>query len=127
MLETGATSWTPILDAVRLGPADDATAVAAAQLRDVVERLVAAGQWAPSGPDIVIVTDAGYDVTRLAWILRVLPVELVGRVRGDRVCGYRSRHGSGGQLNAKQKIVLGCGGMVALFLIVTKIAAPQGC
>lgn len=27
--------------------------------------------------------DAGYDVTRLAWVLRDLPVELVGRVRSD--------------------------------------------
>ncbi|MEU0171639.1 transposase [Streptomyces iakyrus] len=34
-------SWTQILDAVRLGPADDATADTAAQLRGVVERLVA--------------------------------------------------------------------------------------
>jgi hypothetical protein len=64
VLEMGATSWTQILDAVRLGPADDATAVTAAQLRGVVERLVAAGQWAPSEPDIVIVADAGCDVTR---------------------------------------------------------------
>ena len=32
-LEPGATSWTAILDAVRLGPVDDATAVTAAQLR----------------------------------------------------------------------------------------------
>jgi hypothetical protein len=32
----------------------------------------------------VIVGDAGYDVTRLAWVLRDLPVEL-GRVRSDRV------------------------------------------
>jgi hypothetical protein len=31
-LETGRTCWTAILDAVRLGPADDATAVTAAQL-----------------------------------------------------------------------------------------------
>lgn len=67
------------------GPADDATAVTAAQLRDVVERLVAAGPWAQGEPDIVIVTDAGYDVTRLAWVLRDLPVELAGRLRGDRV------------------------------------------
>lgn len=85
VLEMGATSWTQILDAVRLGPADDATAVTAAQLRDVVERLIAAGQWSPGEPDITVVTDAGYDVTRLAWVLRDLPVELVGRVRGDRV------------------------------------------
>ncbi|WSU86676.1 transposase (plasmid) [Streptomyces globisporus] len=85
VLEMGATSWTQILDAVRLGPADDATAVTAAQLRDVVERLVAAGQWVPGAPDIIIVADAGYDITRLAWVLRDLPVELIGRVRGDRV------------------------------------------
>lgn len=85
MLEPGATSWTAVLDAVRLGPADDATAITAAQLRGVVERLIAASQWQPGDPHIVIVSDAGYDVTRLAWVLRDLPVELVGRVRSDRV------------------------------------------
>ncbi|BCL33390.1 hypothetical protein GCM10017557_82490 [Streptomyces aurantiacus] len=85
VLEPGATSWTAILDAVRLGPADDATAVTAAQLRGVVERLTAAGQWQAGDPAIVIVFDAGDDVTRLARVLRDLPVELVGRVRSDRV------------------------------------------
>jgi hypothetical protein len=84
VLEMGATSWTAILDAVRLGPADDATAVTASQLRGVVEWLVAAGQWRAGDPDIVIVTDAGYDVTRLAGALQDLPVELVGRIRSDR-------------------------------------------
>ena len=29
--------------------------------------------------------DAGYDVTRLAWMLRDIPVELVRRIRSDRV------------------------------------------
>ncbi len=29
--------------------------------------------------------DAGYDATRLAWVLWDLPVELVGRIRSDRV------------------------------------------
>lgn len=43
-LETGRTSWTAVLDAIRLGPADDATAVTATQLREVVTRLVHAGQ-----------------------------------------------------------------------------------
>jgi hypothetical protein len=42
-LETGRTSWTALLDAIRLGPVDDATAVSAAQLRAVVERLTMAG------------------------------------------------------------------------------------
>ncbi|MFJ2675878.1 NF041680 family putative transposase [Streptomyces sp. NPDC087525] len=85
VLEPGATSWTAILDAVRLGPVDDATAITAGQLRGVVERLIAAGQWQAGDPHIVIVSDAGYDVTRLSWALRDLPVELVGRVRSDRV------------------------------------------
>ncbi len=85
VLEPGATSWTGILDVVRLGPEDDATAVTAAQLRAAVERPIAAGQWAPGDRDITIVMDAGYDVTRLAWVLRDLPAELVGRIRGDRV------------------------------------------
>lgn len=84
-LEPGATSWTSILDVVRLGPEDDATAVTAAQLRGSVQRLIAAGQWTPGDPDITIVMDAGYNVTRLAWVLRDLPAELVGRIRGDRV------------------------------------------
>jgi len=43
-LETGRTSWTAVLDAVRLGPADDETEVTAAQVRGAVDRLAAAGQ-----------------------------------------------------------------------------------
>ncbi len=46
-LEPGRASWTLPLDAVRLGPEDDATEVTAAQLRDVVTRIIAAGQWTP--------------------------------------------------------------------------------
>ncbi|MDN3060561.1 hypothetical protein PH213_39850 [Streptomyces sp. SRF1] len=45
VLEPGATSWTAIPDAVRPAPADDATAITGAQLRGVVERLIAAGHW----------------------------------------------------------------------------------
>ena len=99
-LETGRTSWTAVLDAVRLGPADDATAVTAAQLREVVDRLIAAGHWTPGDPDIVIVVDTGYDVTRLAHLLADLPVELVGRLRSDRVLrlpGHRARPGTTGR------------------------------
>jgi hypothetical protein len=42
-LGPGATSWAAPLDAVRLGPNDDATEVTAAQLREVTGRLAAAG------------------------------------------------------------------------------------
>src|SRR5580704_16086410 len=58
-LEPGRASWTAVLDAVRLGPDDDEAEVTAAQVRD--------------------------DVARLAWLLADLPVELLGRLRSDRV------------------------------------------
>jgi hypothetical protein len=71
--------------AVRLGPDDDGTEVTAAQVRDVVTRLAEAGHWREGNPDILIVFDAGYDVTRLAHLLAGLPAGLLGRLRSDRV------------------------------------------
>jgi hypothetical protein len=84
-LGPGATSWTAPLDAVRLGPDDDDTEVTAAQLREVAGRLAAAGAWREGDPDIIVVLDAGYDVTRLAWLLADLPVVLCARLRSNRV------------------------------------------
>jgi hypothetical protein len=84
-LEPGRTSWTAVLDVVRLGPDHDAAAVTAGQLRDVVARLIAAGQHVPGDPDILIVADAGYDLPRLAVLLADLPVTVLGRLRSDRV------------------------------------------
>ena len=84
-LEPGRTSWTAVLDAVRLGPDDDETEVTAAQVREVITRLVAAGHWHEGDLPVLVVFDAGYDVTRLAWLLADLPVELLGRLRSDRV------------------------------------------
>ena len=87
-LEPGRTSWTLPLDAVRLGPADDATEVTAAQVREVVARIIEAGHWHDGDPDIVVIFDAGYDLTRLAWLLRDLPAEIMGRLRSDRVMHF---------------------------------------
>jgi hypothetical protein len=87
-LEPGRTSWTLPLDAIRLGPEDDATEVTAAQLRDVITRLTAAGHWREGDPDIIVVLDAGYDLTRLAWLLAGLPVDVTGRLRSDRVMHF---------------------------------------
>lgn len=84
-LEPGATSWTALLDVIRLHPDDDATAVTAGQLRGAVGRLITTGQQKTGDPEILVVMDAGYDVVRLAWLLRDLPVVLVGRLRSDRV------------------------------------------
>jgi hypothetical protein len=84
-LEPGRTSWTAVLDAVRLGPDDEETEVTAAQVRDVIIRLIQAGHWREGDQAILVIFDAGYDVTRLAWLLADLPAELLGRLRSDRV------------------------------------------
>jgi DDE superfamily endonuclease len=84
-LEPGRTSWTTVLDAVRLGPDDDAAEVTAAQVREVITRLTGAGHWHAGDPAILVVFDAGYDVPRLSFLLSDLPVQLLGRLRSDRV------------------------------------------
>jgi hypothetical protein len=84
-LETGRTSWSAFLDAVRLAPGADLAAVTARRVREVVERLVASSQWSAGDPDILIVLDAGYDAPRVAHLLSGLPVEVLGRTRSDRV------------------------------------------
>src|SRR6266851_4540274 len=86
-LEEGRTSWTRLIDARRLRPDDDEAAVTAAQVRDVVMRIIASGQHKPGDPDILLVFDAGYDLARLSFLLGDLPVQVLGRLRGDRVMG----------------------------------------
>ncbi|MEC3974390.1 NF041680 family putative transposase [Amycolatopsis sp. H20-H5] len=88
VLERGRTSWTAILDARRVGPDDEGTAVAAAQLRVVVEQLIAAGHWKDGDPRIWIVGDSGYDGPRLVFLLADLPVDLLVRLRSDRVLAF---------------------------------------
>ncbi|MFF2375708.1 NF041680 family putative transposase [Streptomyces xiamenensis] len=84
-LGSGRTSWSAFLDAARLAPGADLAAVTAGQVREVVERLVAAGQWAAGDPEILVVLDAGYDAPHIAYLLSGLPVEILGRTRSDRV------------------------------------------
>ncbi|MGW6705216.1 NF041680 family putative transposase [Streptomyces sp. NPDC054956] len=84
-LESGRTSWCQLLDAVRLGPEDDVAEVTAVQVRRVVEDMIAGGRWCEGDPDILVVYDAGYDAPRMAYLLDGLPVEVLGRMRSDRV------------------------------------------
>jgi hypothetical protein len=84
-LGPGSSSWVLLLDAVRIGPDDDETELAAAQLREVAGRLIRAGHWAPGDPDMVVALDSGYNAARLAWLLADLPVLAVVRVRSSRV------------------------------------------
>jgi hypothetical protein len=74
-----------VLDAVRLGPDDDEAEVTAGQVRELIARLVEAGHWGAGDPQILVIFDAGYDVARLAFLLADLPVQVLGRLRSDRV------------------------------------------
>jgi hypothetical protein len=82
-LEPGATSWCALLDVGRLSRDDDATAVTATQIRDVIARLIDAGQYQPGDPDMVIVFDAGYDVCRRSKNTATIP--------RSRTCGPRCK------------------------------------
>src|SRR5437762_5778762 len=83
-LEPGRTSWTAVLDAVRLGPEDDEAELTAAQVRDVITRLITAGHWREGDPAVLVIFDAGYDIPRLSFLLADLPAEVLGRLRSDR-------------------------------------------
>jgi len=49
------------------------------------ERITAAGHWHDGDPDIMVIFDAGYEPARLAWLLRDLPVQVLGRLGTNRV------------------------------------------
>lgn len=82
----GASSWTALLDAVRIGPGDDATVVTVDQVARVLARLGMAGILA-GRPAPVLVFDSGYDLTRITYLTTEegLAVQVLGRVRSDRV------------------------------------------
>lgn len=72
-------SWTAPLDAVRLRPGDDTSAVTAGQIRDLVGRL------GPTQASPTFVLDAGYDAIALTYELADVPATLAARIRDDRV------------------------------------------
>lgn len=60
-LETGRTSWTASIDAIRLEPGTDLAAVTAGQVREVLERLIGSGppRHVQAGPGAVDLPAAG--------------------------------------------------------------------
>jgi hypothetical protein len=60
VLAVDVTPWLrPDADAVRLEPGADVATVTTAQSREVVERLITAGQWREGGQDVLVVVDEG--------------------------------------------------------------------
>ena len=67
----------------------------------MVTRIIAAGHWRDGDPGILVIFDAGYSLTRLAWLLADLPVEVLGRLRSDRVMYFPRRNPQAEGLNNK--------------------------
>jgi hypothetical protein len=84
--EVGPDLVRQILDVLRLWPADNVTAT---QVRRVVEDFFDMGNWKAGERDILIVFDADYDAPRMAYLLEALPVQVLGRMRTDRVMQAR--------------------------------------
>ena len=125
-LGPGASSWTLLLDAVRLGPGDDAADVTAAQLREVAARLIAAGRWQagrpghhhrdgrrlrPGAAGLAAAGPAGPSLGALVRSDRVLLP--AGAARDPRVPGRRARPRRPGQVRATRQRRRGRGGASA--------------
>ncbi|MCX4098407.1 transposase [Nocardia sp. alder85J] len=85
-LESGRSSWTAPLDALRPASGGDAATVTDAQLRTGIGNLIDVGHRRPGDPDIWVVTDVGYDAPRLAFLLAGLPVAVLGGCGGTGSC-----------------------------------------
>ncbi len=66
----------------------------AAQVREVITRLIEAGHWRDGNPPVLVIFDAGYDPMRLAYQLADLPVEILGRLAVTGCCTSPSRPAS---------------------------------
>jgi hypothetical protein len=104
-LSWGASSWVDPLEARRIRPGDGSSTAALAQVECLLDDLavtggVRVGQVAP-----LVMFDAGYPVVWLAHALAGRAVQVMGRVRGDRVfygrppapggaLGRSARHGA---------------------------------
>lgn len=76
---------TALLDAVRLRPGADVAAVTISQVREVLERLIAAGRGMRATRRSWSCWTPATTRPRIAHLLGDLPVEILGRMRSDRV------------------------------------------
>lgn len=81
----GASSWVDPIEARRLRPTEHHTEVALAQVRALLTDLRATGRWSPGDPLPLVVFDAGNQGTDLAAELDGLPVQVLVRLRSNRI------------------------------------------
>jgi hypothetical protein len=84
-LSWGASSWVDPLDARRIAPGGDHTAVLLAQAEGLLADLHAAGCLGPGAVAPLVMFDSGYPATQIAYALAARGAQVLGRVRADRV------------------------------------------
>ncbi|WP_239395492.1 transposase, partial [Frankia sp. CiP3] len=81
----GASSWVDPVEARRLAPGDNHTEVTCGQIRHLLADLAATGRQTLGTPPPLVVLDAGNDPSALAHELAGEHVQLLVRLRGNRV------------------------------------------
>jgi hypothetical protein len=84
-LSWGACSWVDPLEARRIAPGGDHTTVLLAQAEGLLADLHAVGRLGPGTVAPLVMFDAGYPATRIAYVLEACGAQVLGRVRADRV------------------------------------------
>ena len=81
----GSSSWVDPVEARRLAPDDEHTAVTVAQVRDLLADLAATGKQLPAAAPPLVLLDAGNDPSALAHELSSEHVQLLVRLNRKRV------------------------------------------
>ena len=73
------------VEARRLRPGEDHADATVAQISDLLADLAATGKWKPGDPPPLVMLDAGYPATDISHALAGQPVQVLARLRSDRV------------------------------------------
>jgi hypothetical protein len=84
-LQWGNSSWVDPVQARRIRPSEDPTEVTITQVTDLLADLAATDKDNPAHPPPLVVFDAGYDPTALAYELAERPVQILVRLNSRRV------------------------------------------
>ena len=84
-LHWGSSSWVDAIEARRLRPGKDHADVTVAQVTDLLADLAATGKRRPGDPPPLMLLDAGYPATGISHALVGQDVQVLVRLRSDRV------------------------------------------
>ncbi len=84
-VQWGSSSWVDAIEARRLRPGEDHAGATVAQITDLLGDLAATGKWRPADPPPLVMLDAGYPATDICHALAGQPVQVLARLRSDRV------------------------------------------